>query len=230
LTEGVLIRRYKRFLADVEIPCEGLVTAHTANTGRMTGCSEPGRTVYLSRHDSPSRKHPWSWEMIRMDAGLVGVNTSLPNRLVRLGLLAGAVPGFRAGGRVDSEVRSGASRLDLRWIPPGGDASRGTLVEVKSCTWVEEGTALFPDAASARGTRHLEELESLARRGLDAALVVAVQRPDGKAFSPADSVDPAWGRALRSAVRAGVCVVAVEAVLSLSGAALGKELPLVLGL
>jgi sugar fermentation stimulation protein A len=229
LTEGVLVRRYKRFLADVEIPGEGVVTAHTANTGRMTGCSEPGRPVWLSRHDSPARKHPWSWEMILMPAGLVGVNTSLPNRLVRLGLAAGALPGFPAGGAVESEVRSGASRLDLRWTPPGDvGGDRACLVEVKSCTWVEGGRALFPDAASARGARHLAELEALALSGRASALVVVVQRPDGQEFSPADSVDPAWGRALRSALKAGVRVVAVEAELSVAGAALGRELPLIL--
>jgi sugar fermentation stimulation protein A len=225
LTEGVLVRRYKRFLADVEIPGQGLVTAHTPNTGRMTGCSEPGRPVYLSFHGGKGRRHPWSWRMIRMDCGLVGVDTSLPNRLVKLALIAGRVRGFPAGGSADSEVRSGASRLDLRWVPPGRSGPE-CLIEVKNCTWVEGGRALFPDAASARASKHLAELEGIARRGMPAALVVVVQRPDGKSFSPADEVDPAWGRALRGAVSAGVRVMAYEAKLELSGAAFGGELPL----
>jgi sugar fermentation stimulation protein A len=224
LTRGSLVRRYKRFLADVEVPGLGLVTAHTPNTGRMTGCSEPGRTVYLSRHDSPGRAYPWSWEMIRMDCGLVGVNTSLPNRLVRLALSAGAVPGFPAGGRVDSEVRRGASRLDLRWTPPDG-AGPECLVEVKNCSWVEGARALFPDAASARAVRHLGELQAVVSEGQDALLVILVQRPDAASFSPADGVDPDWGRALRAALAAGVKAMAFEAELCESGAAFGREIP-----
>jgi sugar fermentation stimulation protein A len=227
LTEGVLQRRYKRFLADVEIPGLGEVTAHTPNTGRMTGCSEPGRPVYLSRSESRGRKHPWTWEMIRMDVGLVGVNTSLPNRLMRLALEAGAVPGFPAGGAVFAEVRRGLSRLDLRYSPPGG-AGPDTLVEVKNCSWVERGRALFPDAPSQRAVRHLAELASAAEDGLGAAVIVVIQRPDAEAFSPADAVDPAWGKALRDAIGRGVKALAFEAELSLAGAALGRQVPLLL--
>jgi sugar fermentation stimulation protein A len=225
LTEGVLLRRYKRFLADVAVRGLGTVVAHTPNTGRMTGCSEPGRAVFLSRSGNPSRRHPWTWEMIRMDAGLVGVNTSLPNRLVRAALEQGAVPGLPAGGRVESEVRQGGSRLDLRWLPPDGEGP-GCLVEVKNCTWTEGGRALFPDAPSARASRHLAELEGIARSGGGAMLCVVVQRPDAEVFSPADAVDPAWGRALRSAAAAGVRVLAFEAELSLAGAVLGRIIPL----
>jgi sugar fermentation stimulation protein A len=126
LTEGVLVRRRKRFLADVEIPGQGAVTAHTPNTGRMTGCSEPGRPVCLSFHGGKGRKHTWSWRMNRMDCGLAGADTSLPNRLAKLANVGGSVRGFPEGGSVDFEVRCLASRLDLRWVPPGGPGrSRG---------------------------------------------------------------------------------------------------------
>ncbi|MCC8109306.1 MAG: DNA/RNA nuclease SfsA, partial [Planctomycetes bacterium] len=152
LTEGVLVRRYKRFLADVTLQDGSLVTAHTANTGAMLGCSEPGRPVWLSRHDRPGRKYPYSLEMIRMPSAMVGVNTGIPNRLVEAAVAAGAVAELPRPDALRREVRRGASRLDLLLETAG----RETLVEIKNCTLVENGAALFPDAVTVRGARHLE--------------------------------------------------------------------------
>jgi sugar fermentation stimulation protein A len=221
LVEGRLVRRYKRFLADVELPGVGLVTAHTPNTGSMLDCSESGRPVFLSRSPNPGRKYPFSWEMIAMGDGLVGVNTVLPNRLAFLALEAGALPGLPLAGRLEREVRVGRSRLDLRLSAADGTE---VWVEVKNCSLVRDGTALFPDAVSARGARHLGELAGLVGPGRRAVLLVLVQRGGAGFFSPADSIDPAWGQALRAALRQGVELLAHSVDLSLERASLGRRL------
>lgn len=223
LTSGRLLRRYKRFLADVELPGGEIITAHTANTGRMTGCAEPGRPVWLSRHDRPGRQYPYSWEMIRMPGGLVGVNTMLPNRLAAQAAALGLIAETNGPMTVEREVSVGHSRLDLRLTDARG---RTILVEVKSCTLAEGGTAYFPDAITARGAKHLDELTARVGGGVRAAVMVLVQRGDADRFSPADHIDPAWGRRLRTALAAGVEVWVYQAELSLSGVALGRKLPL----
>ncbi|MDR3134518.1 MAG: DNA/RNA nuclease SfsA [Deltaproteobacteria bacterium] len=221
LIEGILVRRYKRFLADVELPGLGQVTAHTPNTGAMLDCSESGRPVYLSLSQKASRKYSYSWEMISMPDGLVGVNTSLPNKLAFLAFESGAILGFPRPLKVERERNVGRSRLDLKLTLPGEGE---VFVEVKSSTLVRDGLALFPDAVSARGKRHLEELAALARSGARAALLVLVQRGGAVAFAPADFIDPAWGKALREAVLAGVELIAHAVDLSLEEARLGARL------
>ncbi len=221
LVEGRLARRYKRFLADVEIDGR-VVTAHTPNTGRMIGCSEPGRAVWLSRHESPSRKYPLTLEMIAMPTALVGVNTMVPNRLMAEAARQGLLRELSGPARVETEVASGRSRLDLRLTEPDGAA---VMVEVKNCTLAENGTAYFPDAVTARGARHLEELAALVRAGSRAAIAVLVQRADAERFSPADHIDPEWGRQLRLALAAGVEIWAYRADLTLTGVSLGPSLP-----
>lgn len=225
MVEGTLIRRYKRFLADVAMPGGGMVTAHTANTGAMLGCSEPGRPVWLSVHDAPGRKYKHTLEMIRMPDALVGVNTGVPNKLVRAAALAGVVPEFPFPAEVASEVRCGESRLDLRLSTTEG---ADVFVEIKNCTLVENGTALFPDAVTVRGARHVEELARLAGSGVGAVIFVLVQRGDAVRFSPADHIDPEWGKALRRAVRKGVELLAYRADLDLTAIRLGARLPVTL--
>jgi sugar fermentation stimulation protein A len=221
LAEGRLVRRYKRFLADVEIDGR-VVTAHTPNTGRMIGCSEPGRTVWLSRHDNPGRKYPLTLEMIAMPTALVGVNTLVPNRLAAEAARQGLLRELSGPARVETEVASGRSRLDLRLTGPDGAT---VMVEVKNCTLAENGTAYFPDAVTARGAKHLEELASLVRAGSRAAIFILVQRADADRFSPADHIDPEWGRRLRLAMAAGVEVWTYRADLTLTEITLGPSLP-----
>lgn len=223
LVGGTLRRRYKRFLADVELAGGDVVTAHTANTGAMLGCSEPGRPVWLSEHDSPGRKYRHTLEMIRMPAALVGVNTGVPNKLVRAAALAGVVPEFPHPVEARSEVRCGDSRLDLLLTAPG---SPDVYVEIKNCTLVENGTALFPDAVTVRGSKHVGELARLATTGVRAVIFVLVQRADARRFAPADRIDPEWGKALRRAMRAGVELVAYRADLDLQGIRVGEKLPI----
>lgn len=225
LTEGRLVRRYKRFLADVELVGGEIITAHTANTGRMTGCSEPGRRVWLSAHPEGTRKHLYTWEMIEMPTSVVGVNTLLPNRLVAAAAEAGIISDLKNPVRkVEREVKIGGSRLDLRLV----DAEEEVIViEVKNCTLAENGVALFPDAVTARGARHLDELAALARAGQRAVIFIVVQRMDANVFSPADRIDPAWGAGLRAAAAAGVEIWAWQADMGLASGtiSLARKLP-----
>ena len=145
LFQGTLIKRYKRFLADVQLDNGSLVTAHCPNSGTMRACSEPGRPVYLSYHDNPKRKYRYTWELIQMPASLVGVNTLMPNRLVKHAVQTGQVQELDGYAQVTSEAKMGAhSRVDLMLQ----DDDRGTcLVEVKNCTMVQDGIARFPDGS-----------------------------------------------------------------------------------
>lgn len=222
LTQATLVKRYKRFLADVTLPDGTLLTAHTPNTGSMLGCSQPGRPVWLSHHDSPKRKYPYTLELIDMPHGLVGVNTGVPNRLVKAAALAGKIPEFSKTVHAQSEVKTGSSRLDLKLVDNNDSI---TMIEIKNCTLVENRTALFPDAVSARGSKHLEELAALADSGVRAVLFVLVQRMDAEKFSPADHIDPHWGTTLRNAMAKGVEVVVYQAQLDTEGISIGIPLP-----
>ena len=154
-----------------------------------------------------------------MPDGLVGVNTSLPNKLAFLALEKGLTANFPRPVKIGREKRSGASRLDLMLTLSGGEE---VFIEVKSSTLVRDGTALFPDAVSERGARHLRELTALARAGRRSALLVLCQRSGAEYFSPADFIDPAWGQALREAAAAGVEIMAHTVDLSLAAASFGR--------
>lgn len=226
LYRGRLVKRYKRFLADVILDSGEAVTAHCSNSGRMTGCSQPGRPVYLSFHDNPKRKLKYTWEMIEMPASLVGVNTLVPNRLVAKSLGAGQVPGLAGYDSVASEVRVNKnSRLDLKLT---GRGRPDAFVEVKNCTLVEDGCARFPDAPTVRGQKHLQELALLKAGGARAVIFFLVQRTDADHFSPADAIDPAYGRILREVIEKGVEAIAYDVEISTHGIGLRRALPCVL--
>ena len=159
LVRGILLKRYKRFLADVRLDNGRIVTAHCPNTGSMTGCSESGQPVYLSLHDNPKRKLNYTWELIEMPTSLVGVNTLVPNRLVFQSAAAGLISELAGYETVEREVKIGNnSRLDLRLS--NGETDR-CYVEIKNCTLVDDGVARFPDAVTSRGLKHLKDLEIL---------------------------------------------------------------------
>lgn len=226
LIGGRLVNRYKRFLADVALADGTVVTAHCPNSGSMRGCAEPGRPVYLSRHDTPRRKLAYTWELIAMPGSLVGVNTLVPNRLVARSVAAGGVPELAGYPEVRPEVPVGAhTRLDLLLQDHAG---RKTFVEIKNCTLVEDGLACFPDAVTTRGRKHLEVLGDLHRQGHRSVIFFLIQRMDATAFAPADAIDPAYGEALRRAAAAGVEVLAYDVAIDLNGIALGRPLPTVL--
>ena len=222
LIPGVLLKRYKRFLADVRLETGEIVTAHCPNSGSMKGCAEPGRPVYLSRSSNPKRKLPYTWELIRMSGSLVGVNTLLPNRLVCEAISCGQIDPLRGYPNIDREVGIGnRSRIDM--MLSGGDLPR-CYVEVKNCTWVREGIARFPDAVTERGRKHMAALQELAGRGFRAAVFFLVQRMDAQVFRPARELDPAYSEALRNAAKAGVEVLAYDVNLTLKSIQIRRPL------
>lgn len=204
LTRGVLVRRYKRFFADVILDDGREVTAHIANPGAMLGLNAPGTPVWLSPSTSQTRKLAWTWEMAEDNGGLVGVNTHHPNRLVAEALEVRAIPAFAGYGSVRREVRYGeASRIDFLLESPG----ERLWLEVKNCHFSRSpGLAEFPDCVAARSARHLRELEAMVAAGDKAAVVFVVQREDCDRFSTCRDIDPAFAAALDHAAEAGVDV------------------------
>jgi len=201
LIRGTLIRRYKRFLADIRLAHGEVVTAHCTNTGSMMGCQEPGSAVYLSRSDNEKRKLRYTWELIKANNTWVGINTLHPNKLVPEAVEAGIITELSGYPTIRREVKVSAhTRLDL--CLEGGPGN--CFVEVKNVTLAVNGAAAFPDAISERGTKHLKELMRLKRQGHRAAIVFVIQRSDCESFRPADEIDREYGRWLRRAVKAGV--------------------------
>lgn len=223
LTEGRLLRRYKRFLADVELPTGEIITAHTANTGAMQGCCDPGSRVWLSKSDNPKRKCPYTWELVETSTGtLVGINTQLSNSLVHEAITAGRIPELQGYATIRSEVRYGQenSRVDLLL-----EADIPCYVEVKNVTLAENGIGYFPDAVSARGSKHLRELMGVVAAGQRAVIFFCVQRNDVREVRPADHIDPVYGRTLREALESGVEAVAYGAGVSVERVVLENALP-----
>ncbi len=230
LIPGTLIKRYKRFLADVKLKDGRVVTAHCPNTGSMQGCSEPGRPVYLSFHDNPKRKLKYTWELIKMPTSLVGTNTLVPNRLVKASIEAGDIKELKGYDTVKAEVNTGhGSRLDLLLTAGGLLTAEGKkpscFVEIKNCTMVTDGLAAFPDAVTTRGLKHLVELQRLARQGYRSVIFYLVQRMDARLFRPADKIDPAYGAELRRAKKNRVEIIVYDVVLDLEKIVIGSRVP-----
>lgn len=212
LVQGTLVRRYKRFLADVRLQDGEIITAHTPNTGSMKGCCEPGSPVWLSDSGNPKRKYPLSWELVQVREGvLVGINTGLSNRLVEQAIGNGNIAELQGYDNIRREVRYGQenSRIDL--LLEQHDQLPDCYVEVKNVTLVENNTGMFPDAVSTRGSKHLRELIHVVEQGFRAALVFCVQRKDVAVMQPADRIDPEYGATLRWAYDQGVEVLAYGA-------------------
>ncbi|MEW6672032.1 MAG: DNA/RNA nuclease SfsA [Thermodesulfobacteriota bacterium] len=223
LVPATLIRRYQRFLIDVRMKDGSKVTAHCPNSGSMLACCEPGRPVYLSCHDNPRRRLTHTWELIDMPASLVGVNTLVPNRLVFESLQAGRIDPLAEYPEVLREVLIGnGSRLDFLLKNGSG---RTCYVEVKNCTLVEDGVASFPDAVTARGQKHLRELQRLKAAGARSVMFFLIQRMDAALFKPADRIDPDYGRELRKAVDNGVEVLVYDVKIDLKRIVLNKKIP-----
>ena len=223
LVKGTLLKRYNRFLADVVLKDGAIVTAHCPNTGSMKDCCEPGRPVYLSEHDNPKRKLKYTWELIQMPDSLVGVNTLVPNRLVKHAVQSGQVPELDGYAEVKSEVRMGDhSRVDLMLQ----DAEQGRcFVEIKNCTMVRNRIACFPDAVTKRGLKHLDELIVQLSPRQRSVMFFFIQRMDAEAFQPADAIDPDYGSVLRQAVALGVEILAYDVHIDLQGIRLNRRLP-----
>jgi sugar fermentation stimulation protein A len=207
LVRGRLIRRYKRFLADVELDSGPEVTVACPNTGAMLGLAEPGSVIWLSQSDSPTRKYRHTWEIVELANGaapaLVGINPMRPNAIVAEAIAAGLVPELGGYERVRREVRYGdRSRIDLLLERDGRPPC---YVEVKNVHLSRSpGLAEFPDCVTTRGARHLVELSAMVAAGARAVMVYLVQRGDATGFALAGDIDPKYAAAFRAARAAGV--------------------------
>jgi sugar fermentation stimulation protein A len=229
LLEGRLVRRYKRFLADVELASGNIVTAHCANPGSMLGLNAPGSRVWLSRSANPKRKLAYSWELIEINLGrgpaLVGINTGSPNGAVAAAITAGLIPELNGYAEMRREVRYGEnSRIDILLEDP---ARPPCYVEIKNVHLMRQaGLAEFPDSVTARGAKHLKALAAMVASEARAVMVYFVQRGDAEAFSLARDIDPGYAAAFQDARAAGVEAIAIASEVTLEGLKLPLAIPL----
>jgi len=223
LIQGKLVKRYKRFLADIELETGEIIIAHCANSGSMRGCADPGSPVWISQSDNPKRKLKYTWELIQSKDSMIGVNTLVPNRLVKASIENGLISEFREYTKVTAEVKtSDHTRLDL--LLENGAGNR-CYVEIKNCTLVEEGVAMFPDAVTTRGQKHLDELVELKRQGHRAVIFYLIQRMDALEFTPAAMIDAVYAQKLHNAVENGVEIITRDTVIDTGCIALRRAVP-----
>lgn len=227
LIPGCLARRYKRFLADVELEGGELVVAHCANPGSMLGLAEPGMRVWLSPARNPARKLKYSWELTAIGDGLVGIHTGHPNGIVAEAIAAGRVPELAGYESLRREVRYGRnSRIDLLLESPERPPC---YVEVKNVHLSRrQSVAEFPDSVTERGAKHLEELARVAESGARATMFFLVQREDCRRLAIAADIDPVYDRALRAARARGVETLCYACRVGREGIELDRPLPLAL--
>ncbi|RDE18050.1 DNA/RNA nuclease SfsA [Motiliproteus coralliicola] len=223
-----LLKRYKRFLADVELADGTLMTLHCPNTGSMRNCAEPGSRVWYRDSLNPKRKYPCTWELVEVeDKYLASVNTARANGLVEEAILNGWIAELQGYPQLRREVRYGEenSRIDLL-LSQQPQGRPDCYVEVKQVTLLqEEGVGRFPDAVTERGRKHLRELEQMVAQGHRAVLLFCVPHTGIEAVEPADQIDPAYGQALRQAQQAGVELLAYQAEISPERIELVRQLP-----
>ncbi|AGF74515.1 sugar fermentation stimulation protein A [Bartonella australis AUST/NH1] len=211
-----LIRRYKRFLAEVRTNDQRILTVSVPNTGSMLGLTTPNFNVWLSYNNNSKRKYPYRLEIVEADNTLVGINTTLPNQLAREAIQCGLLPELNGYKTILSEQRYGTrSRIDFLLCD-------GTLpecyLEVKNVHFIrQKGLAEFPDTVTKRGTRHLEELIKIVQRGKRAAMLYIIQREDCSAFAVCHDLDPVYGRKFDLAVKSGVEFYAIKCHVSVEG-------------
>jgi sugar fermentation stimulation protein A len=218
---GQIQKRYKRFLADVELSDGSIVTAHTTNTGSMKSCWEPGDRVLLESHDDPKRKLKFTWLACERGKTWVGVETGMPNRVVAEMARRDALPGLSGLHDVQTEVKYGAERSRIDVLAKDSK-DQATYIEVKNTTLREGSFALFPDAVTERGAKHLRELRGMVEQGHRAAIVFFVHRADVRGFDVAREIDPAYAAELDRAEKAGVLVLPLATELIAKGNASGQ--------
>jgi len=227
LLRGTLIKRYKRFLADVALDNGDIVTAHCPNTGAMTGCAEPGFIAYLSVSDNPKRKLPYTWELAQTkDGHFIGINTHNANKLVAQALNNKGIDTFSTIDTYNSEVTppGGSSRFDFACTTQG----QTEYIEVKSVTLARGSNGYFPDAVTTRGQKHCNELASLATAGVKTTLLFCVQHTGIQSVSVAEDIDPNYAIALKNAQRKGVQVLAYGCTIDEQKIQLNQPLPVIL--
>lgn len=223
LVRATLIRRYKRFLADARLADGREVTTHVANPGAMTGMKHEGLTIWLEPNDDPKRKLRYTWRLAEIDGAFIGVDTSVPNRMLRAALEGHAVDGLQGYDTVRPEVKYGEnSRIDFLLDGPPGPV----WVEVKSVTLCRQpGLAEFPDTVTVRGAKHLGELALRAQAGDRAVMLYLVQRTDCDAVTLAGDIDPAYATAWLDATKRGVETLAYACDITPDAVTLGARLP-----
>ncbi|MCP4606670.1 MAG: DNA/RNA nuclease SfsA [Proteobacteria bacterium] len=226
LTLGTFIRRYKRFLADVELEDRTVITAHVPNTGSLRSTSDPGSRVALSYHPDPGRKLKWTLELIEVAGDhWVGLNTARPNRIVEEAIANKRIGPLRGYDTMRREVRYGRnSRIDI--LLEKGESR--CYVEVKNVTYKEGRRALFPDAVTARGTKHLLELREMVRQGHRGVAFFLVNRGDCVSMGPANEIDPKYSRTLREVTEQGVEMLAYRTAISLNEIEIERKLRIIL--
>ncbi len=230
LLRGTLVQRYKRFLADVRLDDGRLVTAVCPNTGSMLGLNAPGSVVWLSQSSSPTRKYPLTWELVEVDlgagAGLVGINTGHPNKLVAEALAGRRIRALAGYPTLRHEVKYGRnSRIDLLL-----ECSRKGLcyVEVKNVHLSRRhGLAEFPDSVTARGVKHLGEMSDMVRQGHRAVMVFLIQRGEARRLALARDIDPGYGAAFDKARAAGVEAIALRCRVGIDEIAVDRPVPII---
>ena len=218
LHEGILVKRYKRFLADIETE-GGLITAHCPNTGAMTGCAEPGWNVWYSLSDNPKRKYAATWELVDTEQGICSVNTGRANHLVREGIERGVITEV-SGQEIKSEAKipDGGGRFDL--------LVDKAYVEVKSVTLrMDDGRGEFPDAVSSRALKHVRALEDVVASGYRGVLIFCAQHTGIESVRPAEQIDPKYAQALREALDRGVEIYAYGIETDLNEISVSRALP-----
>ena len=229
LIPATLVRRYKRFLADVVLPDGEEITVHVANPGSMIGLAAPGARVWLSKSANAKRKLPHSWELVEVDFGggaeLVGVNTAHPNGIIAEAIAAGMIPELSGYASARREVKYGAnSRVDLLLAAPDRPPC---YVEVKNVHLMRQrGLAEFPDAVTARGAKHLVELAAMVALGYRAVMLFLIQIGSAERFALAADIDPAYARAFDKARAGGVEALAYRCVISAEDICLAGPVPI----
>ena len=208
LLAGTLIHRFKRFLAEIQLADGTRIISHCPNSGSMLSCNDPGSPVMVSTSDRLGRRYPYTWEMIHVNNGWVGINTLIPNRLIYDTLLDHKLDFFSDYTTVQREVRWGShSRIDLLLSGNG----KSCYIEVKNVTLAQAGVAYFPDAVTERGQKHLRDLQEIVRQGHQGVILFLVQRQDADLFKPATFIDQTYSRLLSEAQANGVDIVVYQA-------------------
>lgn len=206
LIKGKLIKRYKRFLADIELENGNVVVAHCTNSGTMKSCLETGADVFLSPAENPNRKTKFTWEMIKINNKWVGINTGNPNKIAYNALKNGTIAGLTGFTEVTREVKWGNSRIDLM----ASNERETCFIEVKNVSMKDGKYAKFPDAVTSRGHKHLTTLIEIKQQGLRAVMLYVVQRTDVETFTIAHEIDPNYACTLQKAIENGVEIFVVQ--------------------
>lgn len=221
LVHGTLIKRYKRFLADIKLDNGEIVVAHCTNSGTMKSCIENGAEVYLTTHNDPKRKTQYTWEMIKIDNKWVGVNTLIPNKLAFEAIKNNQIEHLEGYSKIQREVKFQDSRFDIYCEKPGETC----FIEVKNVTMKEGNVAKFPDAVTTRGRKHLQTLIKAKETGHRAIMLYIVQRVDVNTFEPAIEIDPYYSACLNEAYNNGVEIIVMQAKVTPTHIELLKKIP-----